>query len=174
MIQSARLQLVPATSRALQAAIDGPSALAHHLNARVPPTWPPEFLDEPALLWVKARLEAAPDEAAWWMYFVILPDPRDMPTLIGTGGFKGPPADGTVEIGYGIVSDQRRRGYASEAANALVAHAFADERVRRVIAETLPELVGSQGVLRVCGFSAAGPGSEPGVLRYERCRAPQA
>lgn len=108
------------------------------------------------------------------MYFVLLPCSSGSLTLIGTAGYKGPPVDGVVEVGYGIVSDQRRKGYASEATNALVAHAFADERVRLIIAETLPELVGSQGVLRVCGFSAAGAGSEPGVLRYERCREPRA
>ena len=79
--------------------------------------------------------------------------------------------DGTVEVGYGIVSDQHRRGYASEAARALVGHAFARPAVRRVIAETYPELIGSIGVLRRCGFRHIGEGSEPGVVRYELTRA---
>ena len=79
--------------------------------------------------------------------------------------------DGTVEVGYGIVSDQHRRGYASEAARALVGHAFARPAVRRVIAETYPELIGSIGVLRRCGFRHIGEGSEPGVIRYELTRA---
>jgi RimJ/RimL family protein N-acetyltransferase len=39
--------------------------------------------------------------------------------------------------------------------------------VRRVIAETLPELAGSIGVLRRCGFRLLGEGSEPGVIRFE-------
>ena len=65
MMQSARLQLIPATARALEAAIDGPIDLAHHLSVRVPPTWPPDFLDEAAFRWVKARLDERPDEAAW-------------------------------------------------------------------------------------------------------------
>lgn len=75
--------------------------------------------------------------------------------------------DGTVEVGYGIVSDQRRRGFATEATSGLVKHALAQPGVRRIIAETLPELTASIGVLRKCGFYPAETGSEPGVLRFE-------
>ena len=44
-------------------------------------------------------------------------------------------------------------------------------RFGRVIAETLPDLFPSIGVLRKIGFSYAGEGSEPGVIRYELRRA---
>ena len=40
----------------------------------------------------------------------------------------------------------------------------------RVTAETYPELVGSIGVLRRCGFRFIGEGSEVGVIRYEITR----
>jgi ribosomal-protein-alanine N-acetyltransferase len=76
-----------------------------------------------------------------------------------------------VEVGYGIVRDQHRHGYASEAAGGLLARAFASPDVTRVTAETYPELVGSIGVLRRCGFRFIGEGSEPGVIRYEITRA---
>ena len=92
-------------------------------------------------------------------------------TLIGTAGYKGPPdPEGTVEVGYGLVPDRHRRGYATETARALVASAFARPAVHRVIAETLPDLIGSIGVLRKCGFHFIGEGSEPGVIRYELTR----
>src|SRR6185503_7028869 len=119
--------------------------------------WPHEYLDAPALEYVLNRLENHPAEAGWWMYFVLLPEGPKR-TLIGTAGYKGPPAEGAVEIGYGIVHDQRRRGYASEAVAALLERAFAENSVKQVIAETLPELVGSIGVLRKAGFSDAGAG----------------
>jgi RimJ/RimL family protein N-acetyltransferase len=91
--------------------------------------------------------------------------------LIGSAGYKGPPGkDGTVEVGYGIVSDHQRRGYASEAVRGLVKRAFELPGVRRVIAETYPELVPSIGVLRRCGFELTGDGSEPGVIRFELTR----
>ena len=90
--------------------------------------------------------------------------------LIGSAGYKGQPAEGIVEVGYGIVSDQQRRGYASEALEALLAHAFSLPRVTQVIAETLPPLVASIGVLRKAGFHLAGPGSEKGVIRFALLR----
>jgi RimJ/RimL family protein N-acetyltransferase len=40
-----------------------------------------------------------------------------------------------------------------------------------VIAETLPELTPSIGVLGKCGFHLIGEGSEPGVIRFELTRA---
>ena len=93
-------------------------------------------------------------------------------SLIGSAGYKGPPsADGSVEVGYGIVEDHRRRGYATEAAMGLVDRAFSVAEVGRVIAETLPELAGSIGVLHKCGFRLLGAGSEPGVIRFELTRA---
>jgi RimJ/RimL family protein N-acetyltransferase len=171
MIRTDRLQLTPATSDLLSAALEGATALAVALKARVPPSWPPEFLDSPALEFTRERLTEAPDDCEWWMYFILLSVEADERVLIGTAGYKGPPALGTVEVGYAIVTDYRRRGYASEAVRGLVARAFLVPEVRRVIAETLPELTPSIGVLRKCGFELTGEGSEPGVIRFELTRA---
>ena len=172
MIGTQRLELIPATTDLLAAALEGPAALEAALNARVPSSWPPEFLDPPALEFTRDRLAEAPGDGAWWMYFIVLPAGRNERVLIGTAGYKGPPAaDGTVEIGYGIVTEHQRRGYASEAARGLVARAFRVPEVHRVIAETLPDLTPSIGVLRRCHFDLVGEGSEPGVIRFELTRA---
>src|SRR5439155_234589 len=62
---------------------------------------------------------------------------RDGGVIIGNAGFKGPPDQGgMVEIAYGIVPAFEGRGFATEAATALVAFAFASERVRLVRAHT--------------------------------------
>jgi RimJ/RimL family protein N-acetyltransferase len=167
MIHTPRLTLRPATSDLLRAALDGPSALGKALGAVIPDDWPPEYLDEAALRYTMDRLAERPADDGWWMYFVMRRDDGREPTLIGSGGYKGPPdGNGEVEIGYGIVAGERRRGYGSEVARALVHHALAQPGTREVIAETLPELVGSIGVLERCGFRFAGRGSEPGVIRY--------
>ena len=172
MIVTERLLLVPATPELTRSALAGSSALAASLRALVPATWPPEYLDAPSLEYTLARLAEGPDNAGWWLHLVVLKGAGESRTLIGSGGYKGPPsADGTVEVGYGIVSDHRRRGYASEATRGLLAHAFAMPAVRRVIAETLPELTPSIGVLEKCGFRLIGEGSEPGVIRFELSRA---
>lgn len=172
MIVTERLELVTATVGLIRAALAGPQSLGASLGAFVPPTWPPEYLDPAALAFTLERLAQGPDQARWWLHFVTLKGGRGERTLIGSAGYKGPPAaDGTVEVGYGIVSDHRRRGYASEVVRGLLGFAFARPDVRRVIAETLPDLKPSIGVLRKCGFRLIGDGSEHGVIRFELTRA---
>jgi RimJ/RimL family protein N-acetyltransferase len=172
VIVTRRLDLVPATLPMLRAALEGSARLSEALGAEVPPTWPHEFLDDAALGFILRRLEENPESAGWWLHFVRLRgDPS--PTLIGSAGYKGPPLDGTVEVGYGIVADQRQKGYASEAVRGLLRHAFERSDVVRVIAETYPSLTGSIGVLRTCGFRSIPGGSEPGVIRFEITRSEQ-
>ena len=91
---------------------------------------------------------------------------------VGTGGFKGPPdADGMVEIAYGVAPEHQGRGYATEAAEALVAYAFGNGQVRVVRAHTLPENDASKRVLEKCGFRFIGEVDDPEdglVWRWEK------
>jgi [ribosomal protein S5]-alanine N-acetyltransferase len=94
--------------------------------------------------------------------------------VVGTAGFKGPPdISGVVEIAYGIVPAHQGRGYATEAAGALVDFAFADERVRLVRAHTLPTPNASTRVLGKCGFVRVSEVVDPDdgpVWRWERMK----
>lgn len=171
MIVTERLLLVPATPESTRAALAGARQLGESLGVEVPASWPPTFLDAASLQYTLDRLAEGHENAGWWLHFVVLAGAGDARTLIGSCGYKGPPtAGGTVEIGYGIVGDQQRNGYASEAARGLLGRAFALPAVRRVIAETLPELIASIGVLEKCGFRVVGEGSEPGVIQFELTR----
>jgi hypothetical protein len=87
MLHTQRLQLSPATSDLLTAALDGPAALAAALKARVPPTWPPEYLDSPALEFTRDRLIETPDDEEWWMYFIVLRVASGERVLSGTAGY---------------------------------------------------------------------------------------
>ncbi|MBV9439023.1 MAG: GNAT family N-acetyltransferase [Candidatus Eremiobacteraeota bacterium] len=138
------------------------------LAAAVPADWPPPLNDEDSQRFFTSALRDRPAAAGWLIwYFVRREEPR---TVIGNGGFKGEPLDGTVELGYSVIPAFQRRGYASEAAEALVRWAFRDPRVQRVVAETFPELEGSLGVLRRTGFTRCEGAIEPGALRFERTR----
>ena len=92
--------------------------------------------------------------------------------IVGGAGFKGAPdADGMVEIAYGIVPSREGRGYATEAARALIHFAAKDARVRTIRAHTLPQANGSTKVLRKCGFVHIGEVIDPEdgpVWRWER------
>ena len=168
IIRTERLELIPATPEMLRAELRGAAALAGQVGAYVPAGWPPDLYDEAATRWMLDWLSTHPGQAEWSFYYFALTDgAAAQPVLVGVGGYKGGPAeDGTVEIGYSVLADYRRRGIASEAVRAFISRAFADPRVTRVIAETLPHLEPSIGVLTKCGFSFTGDGSEPGVIRY--------
>lgn len=71
--------------------------------------------------------------------------------LVGFGGFKGPPANTVVEIGYAIAPQRQRRGLATAAARVMIERARA-AGVETVIAHTLAEHNASTSVLTKCGF----------------------
>jgi RimJ/RimL family protein N-acetyltransferase len=97
---------------------------------------------------------------------------RESGSVIGSAGFKGPPdSTGVVEVAYGIVPTFEGRGYATEAAAALVDFAFASGQVRMVRAHTLPQPNASTRVLLKCGFRHVGMVVDPDdgpVWRWER------
>ena len=87
---------------------------------------------------------------------------------MGGGGFKGAPCKGVVEVGYETRVSCRRRGYATEAVGSQARWALRHSDVNRVIAETRTDNKGSLGVLGKLEFVQVGPGSEVGLLRFER------
>ena len=72
--------------------------------------------------------------------------------VIGEIGFVGPPRDGAVMIGYAIVPEARRRGYATEAIAAISDWALALDGVGEVLAQTLPDNEASIRALLRAGF----------------------
>jgi RimJ/RimL family protein N-acetyltransferase len=168
-ILTPRLELVRATSAILRADLEGPQSLAAALGATVPvPGWPPGEWDEGALRWMLEALESGRCSGGWGSWYFVRGEDR---TLVGAGGFTGIPNEaGTVEIGYSVVESFQRRGYATEAALGLTAYAFAEPAVTRVVAETLPHLDASIGVLHKLGFGPADDPSSPEVIRFERHR----
>lgn len=117
-----------------------------------------------------ARLHASTSADPWTHGFSLVH--RGSDAVVGTAGFKGPPAaDGVVEIAYGISPDYQGKGYATEAAQALTAYAFRSNRVRVVRAHTLPEANASTRVLTKCGFRHIGEVIDPEdglVWRWEK------
>jgi ribosomal-protein-alanine N-acetyltransferase len=119
-----------------------------------------------------ARLHADTPADMWTFGFGLAH--RDSGRVVGQAGFKSPPtADGVVEIAYGVAPEHQGRGYATEAANALVDFAFSSGQVRVVRAHTLPEFNASTRVLTKCGFRRIGEVMDPEdglVWRWENAR----
>jgi ribosomal-protein-alanine N-acetyltransferase len=166
-----RMQLIAATPDMAAADLRDRARFARLLNATLPRDWPPPLNDEGSAHWFADHLAQHPDAVGWMIWYFVLDD-GDARTAIGNGGFKGKPCDGTVEIGYSIIPEFQRRGYATEAAQALVGWAFGHDDVARVVAETLPGSAASQKLLSKLGFQRTGRADEPGVLRFEKLKRP--
>ena len=116
-----------------------------------------------------ARFHASTEGDPWVHGFRVVH--RDSGVVMGACMFKGPPIDGVVEIAYGIDPGHQGKGYATEAARALVAYAFSSGQVRLVRAHTLPDAPASKRVLAKCGFRHVGEVIDPDdglVWRFER------
>jgi [ribosomal protein S5]-alanine N-acetyltransferase len=161
-LTSPRLRIVPARIRHVDLELAGGARLAQELDVELPADWPPEHHGAERLRFVRDRL-GEPGQAGWWLHYVVYTG-GSRPALVGVAGFKGPPVDGVVEIGYSIVPSWHRQGLATEASRVLVEAAWA-RGCSAVRAHTLPDLEPSIRVLRKLGFTTSEP-PEPGVLAF--------
>ncbi len=93
------------------------------------------------------------EEIGILQYGIFLKDSDD---VIGYVQVKIPKATGIRnerELGYVLSKEYRRRGYMSEAVNAICNHLFLDKTIWRITLEILPDNLPSLGVARKCGFS---------------------
>ena len=144
------MRLVVADAPLLEAAQAGGAALERALGVGAAEGW--EAFPG-SIARVREQLAADPGAARWGTRLFVADEP---PALVGWGGFKGPPRDGTVELGYAIAPARQGRGLATAAVRALLREAFADPSVHAVIAHTLPESGPSPRVLEKAGFTFHG------------------
>jgi ribosomal-protein-alanine N-acetyltransferase len=153
-VQTKNLRLVPQTREDVRTQID---QMQPHEKAQLSAAW-------------LALLDGSTPADPWVHGFSLVH--RTSNAVIGRCGFKGPPdADGVVEIAYGVTPEHQGKGYATEAAAALVGYAFNDGQVRVVRAHTLPEPNASTRVLSKCGFQRVGEVIDPEdglVWRWEK------
>jgi RimJ/RimL family protein N-acetyltransferase len=167
-ITTVRLELITGTPELARANIADGAEFSRLLNAQIPDNWPPPLNTPETMEWSLRFAETHPDGIGWGTWYVLQKNNR---AAIGIGGFKGIPIqDGLVEIGYSILPEFQKMGFATEAVNALLTWAFEHPEVNRVRAETLPELISSIRVLKKNGFVQIGAGSEEGVIRFEILR----
>ncbi|MGV9545549.1 GNAT family N-acetyltransferase [Nocardia beijingensis] len=94
---------------------------------------------------------------------------RSSGLVVGSIGLFWPPAEGELEIGYGIVASRRGRGYATEATVAMTAHACTAPGVRAVHAEVELSNPSSARVLEKAGFTRVS--SADGIARFRAAAA---
>lgn len=156
-ISTERLELRPLGPEAAAALPSDRDAASRALGAALHHEWP-----SPDLLGILGLDRGGEVSERGFGVWVIVE--RATGTVVGDAGFHGPPDAGVVEIGYSVVPDRRRRGYASEAATALSRWALRRPEVRAVVASCAATNVGSIRTLERSGFTRVGADGD--LLRW--------
>jgi RimJ/RimL family protein N-acetyltransferase len=164
MIHTPRLDLIALSPDFLRASIRGDLKSASQLIDLIIPA---EWLDAQWLMEMRlAKMRENPALEPWLLRAIAL---RETRTMVGFIGFHTLPgadylnqyAPGSVEFGYTIFSEYRRRGFASEAAEALMDWATREHHVRRFIVSISPTNEASLGVAQKFGFRKVGSFTDP-------------
>ncbi len=171
-LSTERLDLVPFTAEAIDALLTGDAARLLALTGLVfpSPLRPPPLMED-LLPLVRDQLRANPTSLGWWTWLAV---ERGSRKVTGALGFGGPPdADGAVMIGYATYPAVDHRGYATEAAQALIEWALEQPGVVRVCASIPPDNAPARRVAEKVGMRVAGTVWEEeidDVLLYEKRR----
>ena len=158
-IRSARLDLVPFEPEFLRASLAGDLVRAEQLlGAKLPADWPaPPDIYQLRL----GQMEKDPSLLQWLMRGMVH---RESGVLIGRIGFHTGPgpeylrelSPGGIEFGYTVFEGHRRRGFATEAAEALMRWARMKHGITRFVVSISPENLPSRGLAAKFGFRRIG------------------
>jgi [ribosomal protein S5]-alanine N-acetyltransferase len=159
-IRGERVELVSMTPSAIEALLDGRrDEAAAELCLALPEGWPDRH-DESFLRLRLGQMRARPEVQEWAVRaLTLLGDERP---FAGHVGFHGPPGvnalhrDDAVEIGYTVMPQYRRHGYASEAVRALIRWAHEERGINVFVASISPENMPSLALVRRLGFVHVG------------------
>lgn len=160
VLRTRRLELTPFPSDVARAILAGNWPLiADILGSPFPDEWRRDGWS-----WLGHHLERAerhPFSPAWGPRLLLREEVIDdgtrvRKTVIGEAGFHGPPDDGWLEVGYMIVAEHRRQGFAEEALRALLRWASDQPDVAGFEASVDPGNLASRNLLRKLGFEEEG------------------
>jgi RimJ/RimL family protein N-acetyltransferase len=113
-----------------------------------------------------ARMRELHVEQGFGFYPIVL---KSLGKIIGHCGLGFLEQTPEVEVAYILDSAHWGQGYASEAARAVIAHAFSRLQIPRIVAVAFPENVRSIGVMRAVGMTRVGLAQHFGatLVKYE-------
>jgi [ribosomal protein S5]-alanine N-acetyltransferase len=78
---------------------------------------------------------------------------KDTLEVIGDLGFKGFNYESeNIDLGYGIIQEERQKGYAVEAVKEIIKWAFSNERIKEITANCLAQNISSINILNKFNF----------------------
>jgi RimJ/RimL family protein N-acetyltransferase len=143
----------------MEAVLTGHRAEAEEALGAAVPAEPPDAAVERFLSRRIGQLRKDPDIQRWLARAIVRRERR--PVMVGNVGFHGEPGvnaignEDALEIGYGILPEHRRQGYATEAVEALIGWAQT-QGIEHFVASVAPDNEPSLAILRRLGFVRTG------------------
>lgn len=159
-LSSERLDLIPMSREFLYASLrNDTEEVGRLIGAAVPSDWPGEIAD--VLRLRLSQLDSEPSLEQWLLRAMVLRDTGRMVGYIGFHTAPGPDylkeySPGAVEFGFGVFPDFQRRGFAREAAEALMGWARIEHGVRKFILTIRPDNEASKSLAARLGFVRIG------------------
>ncbi|MHB1314876.1 MAG: GNAT family N-acetyltransferase [Christensenellales bacterium] len=156
-IETCRLILIPVTLEITAALLEGKMNEVEKLGIRNYENWPTkDTMDILPIVHASLEKNVHPTGFEFWM--IVKKENRQ---VIGDIGFHGKPNEkGEVEVGFGLVEDQRRKGYGTEALLAMMDWIRKEESVKAVIANCLLNNAPSARILQKAGLHETGRDNE--------------
>jgi RimJ/RimL family protein N-acetyltransferase len=158
------LDLVSMTREFMEAVLAGRLAEAERELGAALPTAPPDEGLERFLRRRIGQLREDPDIQRWLTRAIVLPGTGR--AMVGNVGFHGPPGvnatdnERALELGYAVLPEHRRQGYASEAVGGLIAWART-QGIGHFVASVAPANEPSLAIIRKLGFVRTGQQMDP-------------
>lgn len=169
-LTTGRLTLIPLTQKQLKSGLYSLNELSASVGVNLVGSLIEGVVDRAVRMKIEKMKKITPALHPWYTYWLIVINEEK----IGAGmvGFKGiPNDDGAVEIGYGIDPFFQRRGYMSEAVEAMIKWAFSHPECRAITATSvLVDNFASQKVLIRNGFVETGQDEKGINFRLDRSK----
>ena len=149
-LKTERLILVPFTKQICENILNSDFSDLIKLGFYKGKSWPDEDVIEtlPKIIDNLSPLEAPTGFESW---MIIKADTLE---IIGDAGFKGFNDDEkNADIGYGIIQEERKKGYAEEAVKGLIKWAFSQETVKEITANCAHDNQNSINLLNKLNFT---------------------
>lgn len=148
-IKTERLVLIPVTLDITRSLMHRKTIELENLGIVTDGTWPTDdTMDILPIINKSLEKDKIPSGFEFWMIIK-----KDNFKVIGDIGFHGKPDEkGEVEIGFGLIADERAKGYGYEALRAIMDWTLSQESVKVIKADCLVENKPSAAILEKAGM----------------------
>ena len=149
-ISTDRLFIIPMSYAIVHSVLKGENKELDKLGIKTNGKWPlADTID--ILNFIKDDMEKSDEPSGFDVWMVV--KKGDM-TVIGDAGFRGKPDEnGEIEIGFGLIKEEQRKGYGYELASGLLSWAFSQKGVKTIKADCLKDNNASINLLQKCGMN---------------------